>query len=143
MPEIKHSLQIKTSIDRVFDGISTPQGLDIWWTKSSAGVPAVDEEYMLFFGASYDWRAKVTRCNSPAVFELTITDANEIWKGTRIEFNLSQIDGITQLDFIHADWKEEVENFRVSSYCWAMYLRLLKRYLEHGEVVEYEKRLEV
>jgi hypothetical protein len=34
-------------------------------------------------------------------------------------------------------------HYRTSSFCWAMYLRLLKRYVEHGEVVPYEKRLDV
>jgi uncharacterized protein YndB with AHSA1/START domain len=30
----------------------------------------------------------------------------------------------------------------VSCYCWAMYLRVLRRYLEHGERVPYEGRLD-
>jgi hypothetical protein len=31
----------------------------------------------------------------------------------------------------------------ISTYCWAMYLRILKRWLEFGEQVPYEKRLSV
>ena len=143
MPDIKHTLQIKASIGRVFDGISAPQGLDIWWTKSSAGVPQMGEEYSLFFGPSYDWRAKVTKCQPDTEFELEITDANENWKQTRVGFKLSEMDSLTLLEFYHSGWEEGVENFRVSSYCWAMYLRILKRYLEHGETVQYEKRLDV
>ncbi|MCH8956850.1 SRPBCC domain-containing protein, partial [candidate division KSB1 bacterium] len=38
---------------------------------------------------------------------------------------------------------EANEHYRVSCYCWAMYLRLLKRYVEHGETVPYEDRLDV
>jgi hypothetical protein len=30
-----------------------------------------------------------------------------------------------------------------SSYCWAMYLRLLRRNVEAGEVVPYAQRLDV
>jgi len=30
----------------------------------------------------------------------------------------------------------------VSCYCWAMYLRIMRRYLEHGESVPYERRLD-
>jgi len=143
MPDIKHSLQIKTSIERVFDGISTPKGLDIWWTKSSAGIPQEGEEYSLFFGPSYEWRAHVFTCNPNRKFELKLSNANEIWTGTIVGFKLAEGDGFTQLDFYHSGWRDEVENYRVSSYCWAMYLRILKRYLEHGETVPYEKRLEV
>ena len=35
------------------------------------------------------------------------------------------------------------EFYRVSCNCWAMYLRILRRYLEHGEIVPYDVRLDV
>jgi hypothetical protein len=44
--------------------------------------------------------------------------------------------------FYHLCWPEANEHWRVSNYCWAMYLRILKRYLESGESVAYEKRLD-
>lgn len=31
---------------------------------------------------------------------------------------------------------------RISCNCWALYLRILRRWLEHGEAVPYDKRLE-
>jgi hypothetical protein len=46
---------------------------------------------------------------------------------------------------IEATWVAErssVERYRISSNCWAMYLRILRRSLEHGESVPYEKRLD-
>ena len=45
--------------------------------------------------------------------------------------------------FYHKGWPSENECWRVSCSCWAMYLRLLRRNLEYGEFVPYEKRLEV
>jgi len=33
--------------------------------------------------------------------------------------------------------------FRISTHCWAMYLRILRRHFEHGESVPYEDRLDV
>ena len=35
------------------------------------------------------------------------------------------------------------DHYKISSYCWAMYLRILKRYVESGEEVPYENRLNV
>jgi len=40
-------------------------------------------------------------------------------------------------------WPAVNEHYRISSYCWAMYLRILQRYLEHNESVPYESRLTV
>ncbi len=40
-------------------------------------------------------------------------------------------------------WHGSNEHYKTSTYCWAMYLRLMKRFVEHGDVVAYEKRLNV
>lgn len=41
MPDIFHDFWIKAPSARVFDAISTPQGLDQWWTKKSKGEPSI------------------------------------------------------------------------------------------------------
>lgn len=99
-------------------------------------------EYELWFGPEYDWRAVVTRCVPEREFELEMTRAMEDWMRTRIGFYFDEKDGITQVRFQHIGWPEANEHYRISSYCWAMYLRLLRRYVEFGEVVSYEKRLD-
>jgi hypothetical protein len=71
-----------------------------------------------------------------------LTEADEDWQGTRVGFLLDENDGGTQVRFHHTGWPAANEHYRVSCYCWAMYLRLLKRYVEHGEVVDYDVRLD-
>jgi hypothetical protein len=34
------------------------------------------------------------------------------------------------------------EHYRISTFCWAMYLRLMKKAIETGEVVPYAVRLD-
>ena len=144
MPDIFHEFTIKAPRDRVFDMMATPAGLDRWWTQTSAGRPAQGEEYVLFFGPDYDWRAKVTRCVPGSEFELQMTSSHPDWMDTRVGCQLeSENQNATRMRFYHTGWPADNEHWRVSCYCWAMYLRLLRRYLEYGEVVPYERRLEV
>jgi hypothetical protein len=104
--------------------------------------PRVGESYNLWFGADYDWQAVVTKCLPNTEFELQITEADDDWTGTILRFSL-ELDGTrTQVRFCHTGWPAQNAHYRRSSYCWAMYLRVLKRYLEHGEVVAYEDRNE-
>jgi hypothetical protein len=56
---------------------------------------------------------------------------------------LDEKDGVTQGRFQHTGWPEANEHYSVLCYCWAMLLRLLKRYVEHGESTLYEDRLDV
>jgi len=144
MHEILHEFPIAASAARVFDAVSTPAILDQWWTARSSGEPRMGAEYQLWFGPDYDWRAEVTQCLPAEAFQLTMTRADADWTGSRVGFRLApQGPGRTEVRFYHAGWPEVNQHFRVSSYCWAMYLRILKRHLELGEVVPYEKRLDV
>ena len=142
VPDILHDFPIKAPPARVFAEVSLPLGLDQWWTLHSAGAPRLGNEYELDFGPGYLWRARVTRAEPDREFELELTAAEPQWIGTRVGFHLTAVAGGTQVRFYHVGWPGESENFRVSSYCWAMYLRILRRHLEHGEAVPYERRLE-
>ncbi len=143
MADILHLFDIKVSPEKVFDGITVSAGLDQWWTEHSSGTPGMNEIYTLDFGPGYIWKAIVTRFVPAKEFELKMTEAEEDWLHTLIGFKLSSNQNNTKLEFYHSGWATESEHYRGSSYCWAMYLRILKRYLEYGETVPYSKRLNV
>ena len=143
MPDIVHDFPIKASRQKVFEAVSSPDGLDSWWTKRSFGHPEEGNEYVLWFGPQDNWRAVVTRSAPDVEFELQITQAHHDWQGTRVGFLLEETGGLTQVRFHHIDWPQANDHYRGSSFCWAMYLRLLRRYIENHEVVPYEIRLKV
>ncbi len=143
MADIQCELVIKVPRKRVFDAVSTPAGLDTWWTKSSNGVPREGAPYTLDFGPDHQWAATVTKCTPPSAFELEMTDAHPDWLRTRVGFELRPLpETVTRLLFHHTGWPAANDHWRVSCSCWAAYLRLLRRHLEHGELVPYEARLD-
>lgn len=143
MPDIHHTFPIHSSARKVFDCISSPKGLDAWWAKSSEGEPVVGNTYRLYFAPEYDWRAVVTTCEPEKHFEFLITEADEDWTQSKVGFILTEKDSTTLVEFYHTGWPKDNKHYSISSFCWAMYLRLLKRYIELGEIVAYENRLEV
>jgi uncharacterized protein YndB with AHSA1/START domain len=144
MADIFQDFPIQAPPERVFQAVSTPGGLDRWWTKQAAGEAVEGAEYVLWFGPEYDWRAVVTRCVPNAEFELQLTRADGDWTGTKVGFQLEPREaGGTWIRFHHTGWPAANEHYRISNHCWAMYLRILRRNLEHGETVPYEERLEV
>ena len=143
MADIYHDFPINASSRKVFQAVSTPKGLENWWTKTSEGSPAEGGEYQLGFGPEYDWRAVVTQYTPDSAFEFRLTKADSDWQNSRVGFELTEQGGSTTVRFHHVDWPEANEHYRISCFCWAMYLRLLKRYVETGETVPYETRLDV
>jgi len=143
MADILHAFPIKAPVHRVFEVLCSPAGLDAWWTKASAGTPGLDATYRLSFGPGYDWVGVVRRFEPSHAVEWELTDADPDWQGTRVGFVLTATPSGTEVEFAHTGWREPTRHYRISSFCWAMYLRLLKRYIETGDVVEFAERLEV
>ena len=143
MPDIFHDFPIRAEPSEVFRAVSTPDGLNRWWTLKANGTPAEGERYALFFGEPYDWRASVTRCVPGAAFELQMEESDADWQGSRVGFELAKTGAGTRVKFYHVGWPTANDHYRTSSYCWAMYLRVLRRHLEHGENVPYDERLDV
>ena len=143
MADILHAFPIHAGATAVFAAISTPAGLDEWWTTRSAGEPRAGAEFRLDFGPEHEWRAMVIAVVPGRIFELELTVAMDDWRGTRVRFDLEEQIGTTQLRFGHLGWSAVTTHYQTSSYCWAMYLRILKRYVEFGERVPYDRRLMV
>ena len=140
MSSILHDFEVRAEPSKVYDVIATPEGLDQWWTLRASGAPAVGESYELWFGPGYDWRARVIEAVPGQRFALEMTGSDRDWMGTRVEFALEPSSHGTRVRFSHTGWPAENEHFRVSSFCWAMYLRVMRRFVELGETVPYEGR---
>jgi len=141
MTEIQHAFHIRSTPASVFDAFTTPRGLDAWWTLESEGVPAAGERYRLHFAPDCDWFGRVKHCEPGTSLEWLIEQADADWMGTRVGFELHPKQGETLVEFHHSGWPAANAHFRQSSYCWAMYLRLLRRFVESGDVVPYRDRL--
>jgi hypothetical protein len=68
----------------------------------------------------------ITKSIDNEVFELRIIKAEEDWKGTLAGFNLLEKDWNIHEEFYNTGWSEISEHYKISSFCWAMYLRFLK-----------------
>jgi hypothetical protein len=76
--------------------------------------------------------------------ELQMTEAPVDWAKSCVDCRLTpEGEGKTRVLFYHNGWPEANEHWRASCYCWAMYLRVLRRNVEHRESAQHEKRLEV
>ncbi len=124
---IEQEFPINASTERIFAAIATPAGLDCWWTLTCEGTPTLGAEYALGFGAEYQWAARVSACELSRLFEFTMTRSDADWRRSRVRFELVPSHGATTLRFSHTGWPQKNTHFRVSSHCWALYLRLLRR----------------
>jgi len=143
MADIFHTLPIRADVATVFAAMARPSGLAQWWARSATGEPHVGALYTLDFGPEYQWTARVVSCTPDVSLEWEMIDTMDDWKGSRVGFVLRKDDERTWVDFHHTRWPELTAHYKVSNCCWGALLRILRRYIEHGEVVPYEDRLDV
>lgn len=140
MQTIYHDLWIQAPVEKVFEAVTKPELLNEWWTLQCEGQPITGSVYKLIFSPEYIWHGKVTQHIHDLAFELEIVDSHPDWDGTLVGFVIKEQSNGSKLQFTHARWKKLNEHFRASSYCWAVYLRILKGFLEKGIRVPYEER---
>ena len=140
MANIFHTFYTTATPDEVYDTFCTPLHLNNWWTLESEGTPQVNEIYRLYFGEPYDWRVKVTIALRGKQFEWKVLDADQDWNPTRFGIEISALTNKTKIDFYHLDWPEGNDHYKHSSYCWALLLHGMKRYMEANDIIPFVQR---
>lgn len=132
MVDILHRIGVKdSSPDKVFEALSTIDGLAGWWATDTSGTSEVGDRITFRF-APGGFTMKVLELTAPEQVTWEVVEGPDEWVGTRIGFKISQVDDFTIVLFKHADWREPVEFMHHCSTKWATFLLSLKQLLETG-----------
>jgi hypothetical protein len=138
---IYHDLLIHTSTKKLFSAVSKPEELIHWWPLKCSGEEKLNAEYNLNFTDAYNWFGKVVYYKPNTSFHIQMTGSNEDWNPTSFGFDIEEIsNNKVQLHFWHKNWQDCNAEFKQSSFCWAMLLNGLKKYVEKGIVIPFNER---
>ncbi len=130
--DILHQVGVRGAApDKVYDALTTIDGLAGWWASDTAGSADLDGVIDFHFGPG-DISMKVVGLvpNERVVWE--VVGGPEEWIGSTVEFDVHADDGWTILDFAHRGWREEVPFMHHCSTKWAVFLMSLKSLVETG-----------
>lgn len=132
MADILHRVGIRSSVDRVYEALSTREGLAAWWTSSTQGDSTVGGVLQFRFGAGgFDIEVSELRPAERVLWR--VVDGPEEWLGTQVSWDLKQENDYAIVLFKHQNWKEPVEFMHHCSTKWAVFLLSLKSLLETGK----------
>lgn len=131
MPDIIHRLGFKAPAQKVYQALSTVEGLAGWWTEETRGESRPGGKI------EFTFRTKAGDVLGKMVMEVTgLEDAKSVrwrcvdgppdWIGTKFTFDLSTQDDQTILMFGHRGWAEAGESMAHCSMKWAVFLLSLK-----------------
>jgi len=133
MVDILHKVGIKSSsLDKVYQALTTREGLSAWWTNDTQGEGKVGGVLKFRFdGGGFDMKVLELQPGKRVLWQ--VIEGPEEWVGTKISFDLKQEGDWTIILFKHAGWKEPVEFMHHCSTQWAVFLLSLKSLLETGK----------
>jgi len=133
MVDILHRVGVSTpSPDKVYEALTTIEGLAGWWTDDTTGTAEVGGVVQFRFPpGGFDMEVVEQRPNESV--EWKVVDGPEEWIGTTVNWQLRQDGDYTIVMFKHQDWKEPVEFMHHCSTKWATYLMSLKTLVETGK----------
>lgn len=154
MPNIRQTLLIAANPERIYNAITTSEGLSAWWTPNVFATAEPDTIANFPFGNGYVKRMRIENLIPSEKVQWKCIEGDQEWIGTSIRFTLLQNDNATFLEtnpeirgqveqnpapaatmlhFEHNNWGAYTTTFAECSYTWGQFLRSLKLYCETGE----------
>lgn len=134
---IQHRLLIEAPVEKVYEALTTREGLAGWWTPDTIAKPEVGSVCRFAFGPDYFKEMKIRELKPYSKVKWLCLKASEEWIGTTVAFELEPHSRGTSLFFHHDKWKAYTREFAGCSYDWALFLRSLKFLCETGKGLPY------
>ncbi len=137
MVDIIHRVGMKASISKVYESLSTVEGIAGWWTKETSGSSKIGGTIGVRF-LSADGKEigsmnmEVIALDRDKKVHWRFMSGPEEWVGTDVIFNLSQEGNYTIVLFAHKSWREAGEFTSHCSMKWATFMLSLKELAETG-----------
>lgn len=139
MPAIEHLNTIKAPVSRVYEALTSQEGLAEVWTTELTVKPEEGSTSEFHFGADTD-KMQITKLEPGKRVEWRCIESDPQWVGTVISFDLSEQKGITTVVLKQDGWKEVTDFYRFCNYHWGWFLYSLKSYCEEGVGFPYQRR---
>lgn len=130
---IKHLFHISASKQKVFEAVSTINGLSNWWSVKTTGSDSVNGIIQFRFGEMGGPDMKVTEAKSPEKLSWECVASPHSWVGHTFTFALDDNDGKTRVRFSHDGWAEQDDFYAICSFTWGRYMESLRQYCQTGK----------
>ena len=140
MVDILHRVGIAATPEKVFNALTTMEGVRAWWCSTATGGAAKNEVTNYGF-----CDMEVLDAEPAQLVRWRCTGGPSEWLNTEVTFRLEWKDNQTFVMFWHANWKEPVEFMHHCSTKWATFLLSLRDFVENGagRPLPHDLRIEV
>ena len=134
MNKIIHAVDVKSLKQKVYDALTTRQGLAGWWTPDVTAEIRVGGRIHFRFGTVFHPIMEIVKLTPGRLVQWRCVGGEKDWENGRFTFALEDRPPLTLLMFTQ-DYASELsdETYGRFNYNWAYYLGSLKKLCETGK----------
>lgn len=127
-----HQITINATPEKVYEAITTTEGIKNWWTTEAKVEPEVGSVAEFgFYNRKAVFLMHIDHLEQGKLVEWTAQHDMPGWKGTTIRFELKPNDnGDTILNFNHSGWDSMEGGYSMINTTWGSLMYILKNYVE-------------
>ena len=130
---IRQLFHISASLEKVFEAVSTIEGLCNWWTVDTKGDASDGGEIKFTFGEYGGPTMKVIEHDPNQKLTWECIDEDHPWYEHKFSFALDENEGKTRVRFTHEGWADNDDFYALCSFSWGRYLESLRQYCQTGK----------
>jgi uncharacterized protein YndB with AHSA1/START domain len=135
MAKTSHKITINAPKSRVFDALSTKDGLKGWYTSQVEGEVGQGKIVVLGFRDEVPFRWRVVEMTSPTRIQWECVEGPGAAAATRVDFRLSDRDGGTTVECDHHGFDETDKALKSCNTRWGILLGRLRDFAETAKPV--------
>jgi uncharacterized protein YndB with AHSA1/START domain len=142
MADIRQEMTIGAAPERVYEAITTRNGLSGWWTDDASAADKIGSVAEFgFFSHAMVFRMRVDELAPSTRVKWTCIGGPDEWMGTQVSFDLAPaLSDSTLVRFTHSGWRAEDGMYPSATATWAHIMPHLKGYVEGKAPGPYFKR---
>jgi uncharacterized protein YndB with AHSA1/START domain len=129
---IKHLFHIAAPREKVFEVLTTIDGLAAWWTVQTTGSSSLGDTIQFRFGEMGP-DMKVTEIKPGESISWECTASPYGWLGHTFHFQLDENEGKTRVRFSHEGWEQPDDFYAICSFAWGRYMESLRQLCQTGK----------
>ncbi|MBA6225190.1 SRPBCC domain-containing protein [Colwellia sp. MB02u-18] len=143
MVNINHRIGINALPEKIYEALTTDDGLKKWWTNdiSGAGMEGSTIKFR-FNGGGPDFTVTKLIPNKTVCWKHS-GNIPESWMDTEISFQLETGENQTFVRFTHSNWNETTDFMAHCNTKWAVFLLSLKDALETGKGTPFPNDIQI
>lgn len=133
MHTLEHEIVVASTPSRIYEALTTQNGLQAWHTRDARGLGPDGGQWTLgeHGGAAFVWAVTEMAPDNVVAWECISGPGTS--PGTKVHYVLDLTDdGRTRVTLIHSGWESQDGNYKKCNTLWGGLLTHLKNYVETG-----------